>query len=102
MVIPPTRLDDDVLHDLVAQMRNPEERLGDFRAQLAAQRLARARVDELCARHGRERIAAAMDELHAYSERVVRAGDRAAPRRPLRGSTTSSSRSRASSRSTQP
>ncbi len=73
VVIPPTRLDDAVLQDLVAQMRNPEERLGDFRAQLAAQRLARARVDELCARHGGERMVAAMDELHAYSERVVRA-----------------------------
>jgi N-methylhydantoinase B len=73
VVIPPTRLDDAVLQGLVGQMRNPEERLGDFRAQLAAQRLARARVDELCARHGAERMAAAMDELHAYSERVVRA-----------------------------
>ena len=73
VVIPPTRLDDAVLQGLVAQMRNSEERLGDFRAQLAAQRLARTRVDELCARHGRERMVAAMDELHAYSERVVRA-----------------------------
>src|SRR5829696_1844360 len=36
VVIPPTRLDDTVLDDLVAQMRNPEERRGDFRAQLAA------------------------------------------------------------------
>ena len=73
VVIPPTCFDDAVLQGLVAQMRNPEERLGDFRAQLAAQRLAGARVDELCARHGRERMAAAMDELHAYSERAVRA-----------------------------
>src|SRR6266705_252492 len=30
LVIPPTRLDDDVLAALVAQMRNPEERRGDF------------------------------------------------------------------------
>ena len=74
VVIPPTRVDDMLLHDLVAQMRNPEERLGDFRAQLAAQRLGRARVEDLCARHGHDRVAAAMDELHDYSERVVRAG----------------------------
>ena len=73
VVIPPTRLDDAVLDDLVAQMRNPEERRGDFRAQLAAQRLGRARIDELCERHGRDRVTAAMDELHDYSERVVRA-----------------------------
>src|SRR5438046_1003989 len=35
VVIPPTRLDDDVLAELVARMRNPEERLGDPRSQLA-------------------------------------------------------------------
>jgi N-methylhydantoinase B len=72
VVIPPTRLDDEVLADLVAQMRNPEERRGDFRAQLAAHRLAERRVGELCERRGRDRIVAAMDELYAYSERVVR------------------------------
>ena len=103
VVIPPTRLDDAVLQGLVAQMRNPEERLGDFRAQLAAQRLAGARVDELCARHGRERMAAAMDELHAYSERVIRAGIARLPDgRYEAEASTSSSRSRASSPSTQP
>jgi N-methylhydantoinase B len=72
VVIPPTRLDDDVLATLVAQMRNPEERRGDFRAQLAAHRLAERRVGELCERRGRDRIVAAMNELYAYSERVVR------------------------------
>ena len=73
VVIPPTRLDDDVLARLVARMRNPEERRGDLRAQLAAHRLAERRVAELCERRGREAVAAAMDELHAYSERAVRA-----------------------------
>jgi N-methylhydantoinase B len=72
-VIPPTPLDDDTLASLVARMRNPEERRGDFRAQLAAHRLAELRVDELCARRGRDAVAASMDELYAYSERVVRA-----------------------------
>ena len=38
VVIPPTRLDDDVMATLIAQMRNPEERRGDLRAQLAAHR----------------------------------------------------------------
>jgi N-methylhydantoinase B len=74
VVIPPTRLDDETLAALVARMRNPEERRGDLRAQLAAQRLAERRVAELCERRGRERVSAAMDELFAYSERVVRAG----------------------------
>jgi N-methylhydantoinase B len=73
IVIPPTRLDEATLADLVKRMRNPEERRGDFRAQLAAHNLAEQRIDELCARRGRRTVVAAMDELFAYSERVVRA-----------------------------
>jgi len=79
VVIPPTRLDDETLAALVSRMRNPEERRGDLRAQLAAQRLAERRIAELCERRGPERVAAAMDELFAYSERVVRAGIGALP-----------------------
>ena len=73
VVIPPTRLTDDVLATLVAQMRNPEERRGDLRAQLAAHRLAERRVGELCERRRRDAVVAAMDELYTYSERAVRA-----------------------------
>jgi N-methylhydantoinase B len=81
VVIPPTRLDPEVLDALVARMRNPDERRGDLRAQLAAHRLAEARVRALCGRYGRERVAAAMDELLAYSERSVRAALAALPDR---------------------
>jgi N-methylhydantoinase B len=73
IVIPPTRIGPATLDDLAERMRNPEERRGDFRAQLAAHHLAERRVAELCKRHGADRIRAAMDELHAYSERVIRA-----------------------------
>ena len=73
VVVPPTRLDGGFLEELVSQMRNPDERRGDLRAQLAAHRLADRRLDELCERRGRERVAEAMDALLAYSERVVRA-----------------------------
>src|SRR6266545_4001134 len=79
VVIPPTRVDDATVDSLVAQMRNPEERRGDLRAQLAAQRLATRRIDDVCARYGRDRVVAAMDELYAYSERLVRAGIAAMP-----------------------
>jgi N-methylhydantoinase B len=79
VVIPPTRLDDDVLDGLLTRMRNPDERRGDLRAQLAAHRLATRRVAELCERRGRDRVAAAMDELFAYSERRVRAAIAALP-----------------------
>ena len=73
VVIPPTRLDDAVLDSLVSRMRNPDERRGDLRAQLAAHRLAASRTEELCARYGDARVEAAMDELYDYSERRVRA-----------------------------
>ena len=72
-IIPPTPLTDEVIDLFIANARNPDERRGDLRAQIAAHRLAAARVDELCRRRGRERVAAAMDELYAYSERMVRA-----------------------------
>jgi N-methylhydantoinase B len=74
VVIPPTRLDDAFVAGFVARTRNADERRGDLRAQLAAHHLAERRVAELCARRGREQVAAAMNELLAHSERIVRAG----------------------------
>jgi N-methylhydantoinase B len=79
VVIPPTRLDGDVITQLVARMRNPEERRGDLRAQLGAHGLAERRVAELCARRGHDTVVAAMNELFAYSERRMRAGIAALP-----------------------
>jgi N-methylhydantoinase B len=73
LVLPPVRLTDEVWRLFLANTRNPDERRGDLLAQVSAHRLATARIDELCARRGRDRVAAAMDELYAYSERMVRA-----------------------------
>jgi N-methylhydantoinase B len=73
VVIPPTRLDDGFVADFLARTRNPDERRGDLRAQLAAHHLAELRVAELCARRGGEQVRAAMEELLAHSERIVRA-----------------------------
>src|SRR5438105_12723677 len=73
VILPPQLLTDEVLERFVLATRQPDERRGDLRAQLAAHRLAERRLDELCGRRGRERVAAAMDELFAYSERMVRA-----------------------------
>jgi N-methylhydantoinase B len=79
VVIAPTRLGDAVLDSLVSRMRHPDERRGDLRAQLAAHRLAAGRVRELCDRYGAVRVEAAMDELHDYSERRVRAAIKRLP-----------------------
>jgi len=73
LVLPPVRLTDEVLAVFLANTRNPDERRGDLRAQQAAHRLAGRRMTELVERRGTDTVAAAMDELHAYSERVVRA-----------------------------
>jgi N-methylhydantoinase B len=73
LVIPPVRLTEEVVALFVANARNVDERRGDLRAQMAAHRLGERRIDELCVRRGRKRVAAAMDELYAYSERMVRA-----------------------------
>src|SRR5207248_1751485 len=59
VVIPPTRLDTGTLDSLVARMRNPDERRGDLRAQLAAHRLADRRLRELCDRRGHDTVVAA-------------------------------------------
>jgi N-methylhydantoinase B len=79
VVIPPTRLTEESLAALTARMRNPDERRGDLRAQLAANRLAARRLDALCARRGRELVLTAMDELHDYAARRVRAAIAALP-----------------------
>jgi N-methylhydantoinase B len=73
LIVPPVPLTAEVERLFLANARNPDERRGDLRAQIAAHALAERRIDELCARRGRGRVAAAMDELHAYSERMVRA-----------------------------
>lgn len=79
LVLPPVRLvgadggPTDVLAVILANSRTPAEREGDLRAQLAAHRLAQARLDEVAGRHGTATVAAAMDELLAYAERRTRA-----------------------------
>ncbi|HYZ20037.1 MAG TPA: hydantoinase B/oxoprolinase family protein [Gaiellaceae bacterium] len=79
VVIPPTKVDDAFVAEFVTRTRNPDERRGDLRAQLAAHRLAERRVADLCARRGREQVVAAMDELLSHSERIVRGGLAALP-----------------------
>ena len=76
--IPPIRiveagvLRDDVMELILLNFRLPRERRGDFRAQLAANRIGADRVRELCDRYGYETCVAAMDELLAYGERKFR------------------------------
>jgi N-methylhydantoinase B len=73
VVIPPTRLDDDTLRELAAQMRNPPQREADLRAQLAAGRAGAERVEALIERFGLDSFRAALEETLDYAERRTRA-----------------------------
>src|SRR4249919_3306265 len=73
VVIPPTPAGQEELRELVAQMRYPEQRLADLRAQLAANRIGALRLAELAERHGAGLLEAGMAEILAYAERRTRA-----------------------------
>ena len=85
VVIPPTRLGRDweldgaLLESLVSRMRGPQQRAADLRAQLAANRLAARRLDELADRHGDDVVLRAMDDVLSYAERRTRASIAAMP-----------------------
>jgi N-methylhydantoinase B len=73
VVIPPTRLDEAVIRELAARMRNPRQREADLRAQLAAGRTGAERVQALIARFGLDSFRAGLDETLDYAERRTRA-----------------------------
>ena len=74
VVIPPTRADDATgCASSPRQMRFPEQRLADLRAQRAANRIGALRLAELAERHGLELLRAGMDEILDYAERRTRA-----------------------------
>ncbi len=73
VVIPPTRLTEEVLRDLAGRMRNPRQREADLRAQLAAGRAGAERVGALLDRYGLETLRAGLRETQDYAERRTRA-----------------------------
>ena len=85
IVIPPVRLVrggeevDDVMRLILANVRTPEIRRGDLRAQVAAHLVAEERVAELVRRRGRETVLLAFVEVLAYAERRTRDALRALP-----------------------
>jgi len=73
VVIAPRVLDDAAIAELSGQMRQPQQRRADLRAQLAANRAAALRVEELIGRAGRDALTAAFTEVLDYAERRTRA-----------------------------
>ncbi|MCU1306036.1 MAG: 5-oxoprolinase (ATP-hydrolyzing) [Acidobacteriaceae bacterium] len=76
--IPPIKLvvngeiEREVLALLLNNVRTPQEREGDLGAQIAACHTGATRLQQVAARYGAARMAAAMRELHSYSERMMR------------------------------
>jgi N-methylhydantoinase B len=64
---------------LRANVRVPHQTMGDFDAQMAANAIGMARVQELAERYGVEKVVAAMAALQDYSEARMRAAIRATP-----------------------
>lgn len=69
----------DILDLILVNMQVPEERIADFDAQVASNRLGVARYQEICERYGRVAVDLAGHELLDYTERKVRAGIRTIP-----------------------
>ncbi|MEK6838255.1 MAG: hydantoinase B/oxoprolinase family protein [Candidatus Thermoplasmatota archaeon] len=86
IVIPPTkflRRGEEVravVQEIIRGTRNPRERLGDLRAQVAANELGASRFLSLLTKYGATRIDTFASEILAYSERRVRAAIAAMPR----------------------
>ena len=83
--LPPIRLYRDGRPDpaieaiIFANVRSPTERLGDLRAQVAANRRAALRLSELAAKYGTDTLLQIMREVLDYSETMMRAALRALP-----------------------
>ncbi len=73
VVISPRPLDESTIDELVAQMRQPDQRRADLRAQRAANRAGAQRLRELAARLGPDRLRAGTDAVLDYAERRTRA-----------------------------
>jgi N-methylhydantoinase B len=69
----------DLLELLLLNMRGREERLGDFRAQMASLRLGERRLLELLERYDIHTLEACITELQDYSERRLRSALREIP-----------------------
>lgn len=77
--IPPIKLFDrgrlltDILDLLLLNVRVPDERRGDYFAQIAACNLGARRIGEMAAQHGTGRLVDAMDELIRRTRRRMQA-----------------------------
>ena len=78
LIIPPIKLikagqvDQSVLDLIMANVRTPDERLGDIQAQIGANQRGTIRMLELVHHYGPDEVSLYMQELLHYTERMVR------------------------------
>ncbi|EHJ47274.1 5-oxoprolinase (ATP-hydrolyzing) [Solidesulfovibrio carbinoliphilus subsp. oakridgensis] len=85
LVIPPVRIVargevvPDVMNLFLANVRTPQERQGDFAAQITANRTGVARLEALVAAHGRDAAASMATALMDYAGKMMAAAIAAIP-----------------------
>jgi len=78
IIIPPVKfvkknaIHKEIASIVLSNIRTPEIRMGDLRAQMAANLLGKRRILELVDRYGTETLHKAMEEIMSYSERLMR------------------------------
>ena len=78
VIIPPVKfvkkgkIDEEIASILLSNVRTKEIRMGDLRAQMAANLLGKKRILELAVRYGVETLHEAMEEIMTYSEKRMR------------------------------
>ncbi len=78
LIIPPIKIvnsgniNQDLLDLILANVRTPDERSGDLKAQIGANQRGVMRLTELVHRYGRQEVAHYMRELLHYTERMTR------------------------------
>jgi N-methylhydantoinase B len=78
LIIPPVKLinagilNHDILDLILANVRTPEERSGDLKAQMGANQRGAIRLIELINRYGQQEVSYYMKELLRYTERMTR------------------------------
>ena len=78
IIIPPVKLykenkvDDNILKLILRNVRTPDERRGDLRAQYSACEIGKRRIKELTDKYGRTMITESFEEIMNYSERRMR------------------------------
>jgi len=86
IIIPPVKLfekgelKEDLLALIVKNVRTPEERAGDIKAQVSANRIGEKRLLDLIEKYGRETFLTTMEEILNYSERMMKAQIRRFPK----------------------